>query len=251
MTRWILGFLVLLAALWLLTMTGLLPQPVAEFLGPILGLACSIGWPLFLITIYVAPGLFLQIATDFKQFWQRIRTRRLEVSELERKIAHLDKPHHMVQLGTVFRQQGKLAKATHWFESALAKDDTILDARYKLALCYYSQGRFSDAVNLLEQVHVVQPNYDYGVAYLRLAQSQHKVGNATRASEIYQTMLRFYPGHPEGCYHYGLLLFDQQNIEQARVQMREVMFSVRHSPSFHRRRNRHWLLKAQWWLWRH
>ena len=33
--------------------------------------------------------------------------------------------------------------------------------------------------------------------------------------------------------------------------MRDVIFTVRHSPGFHRRRNRHWPLKAQWWLLRH
>ncbi len=88
------------------------------------------------------------------------------------------------------------------------------------------------------------------MTYLRLAESQQYCGNLDRAADVYQTMLRFYPGHPEGEYHYALLLAGQNSLTKAKELMRDVVFTVRHSPSFHRRRNRHWALKAQWWLWR-
>ena len=87
------------------------------------------------------------------------------------------------------------------------------------------------------------------MAYLRLAQSQQFVGNQSRAKEIYQILLRFYPGHPEGSYFYALLLADEDQLLAARKLMNDLIFTVRHSPGFHRRRNRHWALKARWWLW--
>ena len=99
-------------------------------------------------------------------------------------------------------------------------------------------------------MHAIKPDHDYGMAYLRLAQSQQFRGNDSRAGEVFQTMLRFYPGHPEGTYYYGLLLAGDHSPEKARQLMEEVIFNVRHSPSFSRRRNRHWSLKARWWLWR-
>ena len=47
------------------------------------------------------------------------------------------------------------------------------------------------------------------------------------------------------------LLEEAGDRDTAREQMRRVITSVRNSPAFGRRRNGHWLWKAQWWLWRH
>ena len=145
---------------------------------------------------------------DVSHFWRRLRTRRRDVDELEVKIAHLDRPYHMNQLGQIYLTQGRVAKAKPWFERALAKEPEGIAAQYNLATCHYAQKQYAAAAELLEQVHAQKPDYDYGMAYLRLAQSQQFVGNHPRAAEIYQTLLRFYPGHPEGLYHYGLLTAD-------------------------------------------
>ena len=240
-----------LAALWVLLGLGVLPEPVQMIVQPIVGLACSLAIPAILITSYAAPGLIRNVVDDVNHFWRRLRTRRRDVDELEVKIAHLDRPYHMNQLGQIYLTQGRVAKAKPWFERALAKEPEGIAAQYNLATCHYAQKQYAAAAELLEQVHAQKPDYDYGMAYLRLAQSQQFVGNHPRAAEIYQTLLRFYPGHPEGLYHYGLLTADGNSPAAARKLMQEAIFAVSHSPGFHRRRNRHWALKAQWWLWRH
>ena len=56
---------------------------------------------------------------------------------------------------------------------------------------------------------------------------------------------------PKGCYGYGLLLERRGDLASARQQIEQVIFSVRNSHHFHRRRNRHWMWKAKGWLWRH
>ncbi len=251
MRRLIVLVILVLAALWLLLEAGVLPEPVANLAAPVVGLACSLAFPGMLIIAYTAPGLFRDVADDVSHFWRRLRTRRHEVEELERKIAHLDRPYHMQQLGMIFAAQGRPAKARPWFERALEKDPSSLDARYQLGLCHFAQKEYPAAAELLEQVYAEKPDHDYGMTYLRLAESQQYCGNLDRAAEVYRTMLQFYPGHPEGGYHYALLLADQDSLAKAKELMREVTFAVRHSPGFHRRRNRHWALKAQWWLWRH
>jgi tetratricopeptide (TPR) repeat protein len=154
----------------------------------------------------------------------------------------------MVQLGMIYAGQGKPAKAQDLFAQALVKDPTMLDARYRLGLCKYDRGEFAQAAELLEEVHRAKPEYDYGQAYLRLAQSQQRVGNAGRAAEVYETLLRFYPGHAEGSFGYAMLLADQGDRTRATALLKEMMFTVRHSPPFQRRRNRHWALKGRWWL---
>lgn len=250
MTRLILITIVVLAVAWVLVGLGVLPEPLARVVEPIVGLACSLAVPAFFITAYAAPGLLRSVVDDANHLWHRLRTRRSDTDELERKIAHLDRPYHMHQLGLIYAAQGRTAKAKPWFEKALAKDPESLDSTYQLALCHFSQADYLGAAELFERVYARKPEHDYGGLYLRLAEAQHFVGNKQRAQEVYQTLLRFYPGHPEGCYHYGLLM-DGESREEARRLMREVIFSVRHSPGFHRRRNRHWALKARWWLWRH
>jgi tetratricopeptide (TPR) repeat protein len=251
MTRLILITVAVLAALWVLLNLGVLPDAVVMVVAPIVGLACSLAVPVVLVTAYAAPGLLRNVVEDVNHFWRRLRTRRRDIDDLEVKIAHLDRPYHLNQLGQIYLAQGRVAKAKPYFERSLAKDATAIDTQYYLASCHFAQKQYAVAVDLLEQVHAQKPEYDYGMAYLRLAQSQQFVGNHARAAEVYRTLLKFYPGHPEGSYHYGLLLADDHSPDEARKMMQDVIFAVRHSPGFHRRRNRHWALKAQWWLWRH
>ncbi|MBI2823326.1 MAG: tetratricopeptide repeat protein [Planctomycetia bacterium] len=251
MTRLILITVATLLALWILLNLGIVPEPLARLFEPLVGLACSLAIPALIITSYAAPGLLRDVADDARHLWHRVRTRRHDIDELEVKIAHLDRPYHMHQLGLIYAAQGRIAKARPWFERALAKDPDAVETKYHLACCDFAQKQYATAADLLEQVHAKRPDYDYGMAYLRLAQSQQLAGNLARAGEVYQTLLRFYPGHPEGTYYYALLKADDHAPDEARQLMRDVIFTVRHSPGFHRRRNRHWALKAQWWLWRH
>jgi tetratricopeptide (TPR) repeat protein len=250
MARVVLLLLGLLLVLWLLLAARVLPAPLVGPVSAIVYGAMSLAFPLFLVTVYLAPGLFLEMRDVIWQSWERLRTRRDEIDQLQRKINHLDRPHHMLQLGAVYARQGRVAQAAEWFRRALDKEPDSLDAQYKLALCLYQQRQYPQAVELLEKVHTAKPDHDYGQAYLRLAQCHQQLGNWDRASEVYERFLRYYPGQPEGCYHYALLQDGRQNHSRAVELMRELIFSVRHSPRFQRRRNRHWALKARWWLWR-
>ena len=250
MLRVLLVIATVIGSLWLMLALNVLPTPLAIVADYIVTTALSLACPLFFLSLWLAPGLYHEASGGFSHFWERIRTRRDDIEDLQRKIAHLDKPHHMAQLGQVYYRQGRLAKAAEWFERSLAKDSESLDTRYRLGLCRYAQGLYEPAAELLEQVHAVRPDYDYGLAYLRLAQTQHHLGNLDRAAEVYRSLLKFYPAQPEGSYHYALLLAGQADTQGARQLMQDAVFSVRHSPRFHRRRNRHWMFKAQWWLMR-
>ena len=210
----------------------------------ILSLAC----PLFFLIMLLAPGVGYGISEDLQEWWERFKGHRHEIEDLTQRINHLGKPHHMAQLGGIYLRQGRYKLAGDWFGKALEKDATLLDARYRLAICRMREKRFQDAAELLEQVHATKPDHDYGGLYLRLAQANELVGNTERATQVYPTMLKFYPGHPEGHYGYGLLLERLGRPDDARRQMEQVVFSVRNSPSFQRRRNRHWMWKARWWL---
>jgi tetratricopeptide (TPR) repeat protein len=241
----IVGLFLLLS---LLLALGVLPGPIAVvaawFVNTVWMLAC----PLTVFFLIWAPGVFRETTDGITQFFSRVGARRLEVEDLHRKIAHLDKAHHMAQLGNVLLRQGRVRKAAEWFAKALEKDPQMLDARYRLGLCRFGLSDYGEAVELLEEIYREKPQYDYGLADLRLAQSHQRLGNLDSASEVYETLLRFYPGQPEGAYSYAQLMLARGDRRRASELMRDVVFSVRHSPGFQRRRNRHWLLKAKWWL---
>jgi len=240
-----------LACLWLLLQFGILRGPLAFYASYILSVAFSLACPLLLIMLFWAPGLFNELTAAPRSAWSRVAAHRREVEDLKQKIAHLDKAHHMALLGTVYLREGRVRRAQEWFERAREKEPDLLDARYKLALCHFEQKQYAEAAPLLEEVHKEKPGHDYGVAYLRLAESHQRLGDLDRAAEVYEQLLQFYPGQPEACYHYALLEADRGDMEKAKKLMEGVVFSVRHSPAFQRRRNRHWQLKARWWLLRH
>lgn len=250
MRRILLWSILVVVVLWVLLSLGLVPTPLVPLVGYVVGTASALACPLFWIILIFAPGLFRDTIDSVSQFGRRLRSRRNEIDDLKRKIAHLDRAHHMVQLGNIYARQGRRKLAAELFEKALQKEPDLIEAQYRLALCRYEHGDFERSAALLEEVHAEKPGYDYGLAYLRLAQSQDRLGNQKRAKEIYETLLRYYPGQPEGSYHFAILENELGNRPHAQELMRDLIFAVRHSPAFQRRRNGHWALKAKWWLWR-
>ena len=239
----LLGFAMLL--------TGSPRGALFDWLAGVAAMAFSLACPLFFIAMLLAPFLGFPMSQALQQGLQRLRVRRREIEELKYRITNLEKPHHMAELGTIYLQQGRHRRAAEWFEKVLNRDATLLDARYKLAVCRLHDEQAKEAAELFEDVHREKPGYEYGNGYLHLAKAQALAGNAERAREVYELLLKFYPGHPEGTYRYAELLDQVADRDTAREQMRRVITSVRNSPAFGRRRNGHWLWKAQWWLWRH
>ncbi len=250
MTRVLLISLAIVGLLFVLLSAGVLPPPLATGAQYIVNVACSL-LPFGILLLFLAPGLFHQVVDDVRHFFQRIRSRRNEIELLENKIARLGNAHHMVQLGLVYFHQGRWAKALPLFDQALGVEADSLEAMYRKGLCHFELTNYSEAETCLEQVHAAKPDYDYGLAYLRLAQTHQRLGHVQRASEAYETLLRFYPGQPEGSYQFALLKAAEGDHARAKQLMQEVVFTARHSPRFQRRRNRHWMFKARWWLWRH
>jgi tetratricopeptide (TPR) repeat protein len=158
--------------LWILLQLGLLPPVLARVVGPVVGLVCSLSLPLVFIMLYAAPGFLDDLRHDMHRFTSRFRSRRLEIEELQRRIAQLDKPHHMLELAKLLSSLGKPAQAIPWYQRVLEREPDTLEARYLLGLARAETGDINGAAELLEAVHARKPDHDYGQAYLRLAQVQ-------------------------------------------------------------------------------
>jgi tetratricopeptide (TPR) repeat protein len=64
---------------------------------------------------------------------------RQRIKQLQAQIHHLDKAHHHSQLGDIYFQQGKLAKAEASYRAAMERDPQDLDTRAHFGQCLLRQ----------------------------------------------------------------------------------------------------------------
>src|SRR5881275_3189843 len=110
---------------------------------------------------------------------------RRRIKELQAQIHHLDKPHHHSQLGDVYFQQGKLAKAEACYRAALERDSQDIDTRAHLGQCLLRQNRPAEARPLLEGVVAENPKHDYGYSLMALAETLSAVGEKDAAMNVW------------------------------------------------------------------
>src|SRR5947199_8685411 len=96
---------------------------------------------------------------------------RRRIKQLQAQIHHLDKPHHHSQLGDVYFQQGKLAKAEACYRAALERDSQDIDTRAHLGQCLLRQKQPAEARPLLEGAIAENPKHDYGYSLMALAET--------------------------------------------------------------------------------
>jgi hypothetical protein len=226
-----------------------LPPPLAGIAAWYIGVVSGLIFPLFLLSLLFAPGIWGNLSGRMRHLSERISSRRQEVEELRHKIRTLGQPHHMVKLGTIYVRQGRSDKAEQLFREALDIDPGLVDARYQLGLCRYEMQDYATTAQCMEAACAEKSNYGYGLAQLRLAQSLDRLGDDD-AANVYAEFLRQYHAHPEGSVCYAELLTRRGEGTEADRVLREMVQASRVSPRFQRRRNRHWILKAQWRLWR-
>ena len=99
-----------------------------------------------------------------------------------------DKPQNIdnyLQLSTYLIEQGSLDQAQQLLEHAQHLVKKPKELNYNLAICYYMQGDFDKALNLLNQI----PNdeltlYQKALTYLKLGQSQKALAYALTIKNI-------------------------------------------------------------------
>ncbi len=115
-----------------------------------------------------------------------VANNRKRIKELQAQIHHLDKPHHHLQLGDIYFQQGKLEKAEACYRAALERDPKDIDTRAHLGQCLLRLKRPAEARPLLEGVMNEKPEHDYGHTMMALAETVAALGEPDHALLYWQ-----------------------------------------------------------------
>ena len=169
---------------------------------------------------------------------------RKRIKELEAQIHHLDKAHHHSQLGDVYFQGGKLAKAEACYRAALEREPEDIDTRAHLGQCLLRLKRAAEAKPLLEGVVWQDPKHDYGHSMMALAETLGALGETDRAAALWKQITDNH-AYPRARVQYAELLIMRKELEPARAVLKDVIADDPHAPAFQRRRDRVWTREAR------
>lgn len=169
---------------------------------------------------------------------------RKRIKELEAQIHHLDKAHHHSQLGDVYFQQGKLAKAEASYRAAMERDSEELDTRAHLGQCLLRLKRADEARPLLEGVVKEKPDHDYGHTMMALAETLAALGENDNALLYWQHITQSH-SYPRAKVQLAELYLANNQPDLARAELKDVVSDDLHAPAFQRKRDRVWIRRAK------
>ncbi|PWU17203.1 MAG: hypothetical protein C5B50_11800 [Verrucomicrobia bacterium] len=169
---------------------------------------------------------------------------RRRIKELEAQIHYLDKPHHYLQLGDIYFQQGKFPKAESCYRAALERDSQDLDTRAHLGQCLLRQNKPTDARPLLEGVVAENPKHDYGYSLMAYAETLGALGESAAAMNVWKQVTENH-SYPRAKVQLAELYLKTGQNDLARAELNEVLADDAHAPAFQRRRDRVWVRKAK------
>jgi hypothetical protein len=169
---------------------------------------------------------------------------RRRIKELEAQIHHLDNAHHHFQLGDVYFQRGKLAKAEVCYRAAIERDAQDIDIRAHLGQCLLRSKRAVEARPLLEAVVAENPKHDYGYSMMALAETMTALGNTDAALKLWQQVTAAH-SYPRAKVQLAELYLARNQADLARTELQDVVSDDAHAPAFQRHRDRVWVRRAK------
>jgi hypothetical protein len=192
---------------------------------------------LIYIVVEVVPDAGLMRGTF------QIFPRRKRIKQLEALI--LDNPSvgNYEELGDLYLDDGKFAKARECFDKVLARNGSI-DPFYRRALTEMALNDFTAASADLEQVLVRDPKYDYFRAAGLQAHMLAKTGQRERADSLFAETLKVSTAS-ETQYNYASFLAAEGRHDEAREWAERILRKKATMPDYIRRRERPWFRKAR------
>jgi hypothetical protein len=199
------------------------------FLGPLGALAY--------IVVEVIPdlGLLRQVYDAFG--------RRKRIAHFEALVVQNPSAGNYEELGDLYLDDGKWAKARECYNKAISPRTTHPDPIYRRAVASIQMNDFAAAVPDLEHVTKLDARYDSHRAIALLAHAYAMTGSADRADELFRQAVDV-STLSETYLNYASFLIAQNRSHEALPLVQAVLASKATMPRYLRRRERPWFRKA-------
>ncbi|HKS76022.1 MAG TPA: tetratricopeptide repeat protein [Terriglobales bacterium] len=207
------------------------------------------GYWLFIILFLGLPGALIYFVVEvipdagllrqsFKVFPRRKRIRELEAAILDNPSAG-----NYEELGDLYLEEGKFARARQCFDKSISSRTDSPDPFYRRGIAELELGDFAAAVTDLEQVVSKDPQYDFHRGLGLLAHAYANTGQTEKAESLFQQATKI-STLSETYYNYATFLASQGRKDEARQWARAILAKKPTMPGYLRRRERPWFRKA-------
>jgi hypothetical protein len=192
---------------------------------------------LIYILIEVVPDLGL-LRHVYDAFGRRKRISQLEAVVLENPSAG-----NYEELGDLFLEEEKFARARECYDKAISPRTNHLDPIYRRGIAAIHLNDFTAATADLEHVTSREPKYDSYRAVALLAHAHANNGRAAEAEALFQQATEMSTAS-ETYLNYATFLASQNRNQEARQWAERVMAKKPTMPRYLQRRERPWFRKA-------
>ena len=170
-----------------------------------------------------------------------------EIRKLENRLMVSDLTQVRIDLAHLYFKKKNWTQAEEHYKKVLERDETMLTARYKLAVCMAHQHQYKDAIENLKMVLEKDPKLDFGNAALTLAKCYEALGDDDKATLEYDNVMKNY-SYGEARYRCGMLYDKKGNKEEAVKLMKEIIAHSKDIVSFNKRDEKKWVKGAKQYL---
>jgi hypothetical protein len=164
--------------------------------------------------------------------------------ELESAVVDNPSAGNYEELGQIYLDEGRWAKAKDAYDHAISSRTDSVDPFYRRAVAQVELGKFNEALPDLERTVAEDPRYDFQRAGGLLAYTYWKTGQPERAEQMFQAVTRT-STLTETQYHYAEFMATQGKKAEARQLLDGILGKRRNMPGFQRRRERPWFRKTK------
>ena len=192
---------------------------------------------LIYMAVEVLPDLGL-LRQSFDSFGRRKRIKHLEALVLENPSAG-----NFEELGDLYLEEGKFARARECYDKAISPRTTHHDPIYRRGVAAIHLNDFGAAIPDLEQVTAREPKYDSHRAVALLAHAYANTGRPAEAEALFRQATEISTSS-ETYLNYATFLASQNRPQEAREWAERILAKKPTMPRYLQRRERPWFRKG-------